>query len=138
VYLVPARGLGQRPLSLIAEGHLASPAFRADCAEIVRAFDAAQALRTFDSAEARGAVERCARGARDAGVLPEKLIIALKALMRDVALPEMRAWYRGVLTDRVIVWAIEAYYGIDGTDAANQRSGDGAGDGADSADGDPR
>jgi hypothetical protein len=25
----------------------------------------------------------------------------------------MRTWYRGVLTDRVIVWAIEAYYGID-------------------------
>jgi hypothetical protein len=45
-------------------------------------------------------------------VLPEKLIIELKTLMRDVALPEMRTWYRGVLTDRVIVWAIEAFYGI--------------------------
>ena len=33
--------------------------------------------------------------------------------MRDVALPEMRTWYRSVLTDRVIVWAIEAYYGIE-------------------------
>jgi hypothetical protein len=46
-------------------------------------------------------------------VLPEKLIIELKTLMRDVALPEMRTWYRSVLTDRVIVWAIEAFYGIE-------------------------
>ena len=89
-------------------------------------FDAAQALRTFDSAEARGAVEGCARRARDAGVLPEKLIIALKALMREVALPEMRAWYRGVLTDRVIVWAIEAYYGIDAIDGVDHGAADAA------------
>jgi hypothetical protein len=80
--------------------------------EIVRTLDAAQASRTFDTGEPREAVERCARDARLAGVLPEKLIIALKGLMRDVALPEMRTWYRSVLTDRVIVWAIEAYFGI--------------------------
>ena len=129
--MYPAHGLRRRPVSVTDQGHLASAAFSADCAEIVRAFDAAQALRTFDSAEARGAVERCARGARHAGVLPEKLIIALKALMRDVALPEMRAWYRGVLTDRVIVWAIEAYSGIDGIDAVDRGA-------ADAADGDRR
>ena len=100
-------------MSVTQSNHLESPAFRADCAEIVRAFDAAQARRSFEAGEARAAVEQCARSARAAGVLPEKLIIELKALMRDVALPEMRTWYRSVLTDRVIVWAIEAYYGID-------------------------
>ena len=93
--------------------YLTSAAFRDDCAEIVRALDAAQARRNFETGEARTAVERCARRARTAGVLPEKLIIELKTLMRDVALPEMRVWYRSVLTDRVIVWAIEAFYGID-------------------------
>ena len=92
--------------------YLASAAFRAECAEIVRTLDAAQARRSFDSGEPRAAVEQCARSARAAGVLPEKLIIELKTLMREVALPEMRTWYRGVLTDRVIVWAIEAFYGI--------------------------
>ena len=98
--------------------YLASAAFRAECAEIVRTLDAAQARRSFDSGEPRAAVEQCARSARAAGVLPEKLIIELKTLMRDVALPEMRTWYRSVLTDRVIVWAIEAFYGIgDGPDA---------------------
>ena len=99
---------------------LASGAFRAHCAEIVRALDAAQAQRNFDTSDARSAVATCARGARAAGVPPEKLIIELKRLMREVALPEMRAWYRSVLTDRVIVWAIEAFYGIEpgGTAAA--------------------
>jgi hypothetical protein len=99
----------------VADGtdHLASAQFRAHCAEIVRALDAAQAHRHFDTGDARAAGAACARAAHAAGVLPEKLIIALKRLMRDVALPEMRAWYRSVLTDRVIVWAIEAFYGID-------------------------
>jgi hypothetical protein len=97
---------------------LSGATFRAHCAEIVRTLDAAQAQRNFDTGEARTAVATCARAARAAGVLPEKLIIALKQLMRDVALPEMRAWYRSVLTDRVIVWAIEAFYGIDPDGAA--------------------
>ena len=87
--------------------------------EIVRLLDAAQTRRGFDTADAQAAVEQCARDARAAGVLPEKLIVELKRLMRNVALPEMRVWYRSVLTDRVIVWAIEAFYGIgaDGTRA---------------------
>lgn len=98
-------------------GFLASAVFRAHSMEIVRLLDAAQTSRGFDTTDAQAAVEECARDARAAGVLPEKLIVELKRLMRDVALPEMRAWYRSVLTDRVIVWAIEAFYGIgeDGT-----------------------
>ena len=100
-------------MSVTENGYLASAAFRADCAEIVRSLDAAQARRTLEHGDARVAVEDCARAARAAGVLPEKLIIELKTLMRDVALPEMRTWYRSVLTDRVIVWAIEAFYGIE-------------------------
>jgi hypothetical protein len=98
-------------------GFLAGTAFRAHCMEIVRLLDAAQTGRGFDTTDAQAAVEQCARDARAAGVLPEKLIVALKRLMRDVALPEMRAWYRSVLTDRVIVWAIEAFYGIGADDS---------------------
>lgn len=99
-------------MSVADAGYLSSSAFRADCAEIIRTLDEAQTRRNFESSEARAAVERCARAARVAGALPEKLIIELKKLMREVALPDMRSWYRGVLTDRVIVWAIEAYYDI--------------------------
>jgi hypothetical protein len=123
-------------VSVAENGYLESPAFRADCAEIVRTLDAAQARRTLEQGDARVAVEHCAHAARAAGVLPEKLIIELKTLMRDVALPEMRTWYRSVLTDRVIVWAIEAFYGIErdggGGDAARDEDravGDTASDG---------
>jgi hypothetical protein len=99
-------------VALADAGYLSSDAFRAHCAEIVRALDEAQARRNFDASDARLAVERCAREARAAGALPANLIVPLKQLMRDVALPEMRTWYRSVLTDRVIVWAIEAFYDI--------------------------
>ena len=114
-------------MSVGESDYLTSAAFRADCAEIVRALDAAQARRNFEAGDARLAVERCARRARAAGVLPEKLIIELKTLMRDVALPEMRVWYRSVLTDRVIVWAIEAFYGIDDDPRADANASDGSG-----------
>ena len=103
-------------MSVVDPEYLAGAAFRGDCVEIVRALDVDQAKRTFEANDAREAVERCARAARAAGVVPEKLIIELKTLMRDVALPEMRAWYRAVLTDRVIVWAIEAFYDITSAD----------------------
>jgi hypothetical protein len=99
-------------MSVTDHDYLTGETFRADGAEIVRLLDAAQASRQFELSDARVAVEQCARRARTAGVLPEKLIIALKTLMREIALPEMRVWYRSVLTDRVIVWAIEAYYDI--------------------------
>lgn len=112
-------------MSVIDTGFLSGAAFRVHCAEIVRALDAAQARRGFDPGEARAAVEHCARAARAAGVLPEKLIVELKVLMRDVALPEMRTWYRSVMTDRVIVWAIEAFYGIDGATGNAERAEDG-------------
>ena len=114
-------------MSIGESDYLTSAAFRADCAEIVRALDAAQARRNFEAGDARIAVERCARRARAAGALPEKLIIELKTLMRDVALPEMRVWYRSVLTDRVIVWALEAFYGSGEDPSADAHAGDGSG-----------
>jgi hypothetical protein len=92
--------------------------------EIVRLLDAAQTRRGFDTTDAQAAVEQCAREARAAGVLPERLIVELKRLMHDVALPAVRTWYRSVLTDRVIVWAIEAFYGI-GDDNDRAASNDG-------------
>jgi hypothetical protein len=114
-------------VAIAQSAYLASAAFRTDCDEIVRALDVAQARRNFEQGEARVAVEHCARRARAAGVLPEKLIIELKTLMREVALPEMRTWYRSVLTDRVIVWAIEAFYGIEtvGNETVGNESVDG-------------
>lgn len=94
--------------------YLSSDEFRADAAEIVRALRIGRDSHSFDGPAIRAAVERCAVHARRAGCPPEQLIVALKALVRDEALPEIREWFQSVMMDRVVVWGIEAYYGIRG------------------------
>jgi hypothetical protein len=93
--------------------YLTSQTFASDCAEVVSALDRARTAHNYENSEIRDAVVRCAANARNGSCPPEKLIVALKTLVRDVALPDVRDWYQSVLTDRIIVWAIEAYYGID-------------------------
>jgi hypothetical protein len=93
--------------------YLTSETFASDCAQVVSALDRARAARNFEDSRIREAVARCAANARNGSCPPEKLIVALKTLVRDVALPNVRDWYQTVLTDRIIVWAIEAYYGIE-------------------------
>jgi hypothetical protein len=87
-------------------------AFRADAALILEALHSAHTTRRFDDPQVSEAVAHCARRARSAGCPPERLIVALKALVREVALPDMGDWYRAVITDRVVVWAVEAFYEI--------------------------
>ncbi|HEU4640872.1 MAG TPA: hypothetical protein VFS44_00365 [Gemmatimonadaceae bacterium] len=93
--------------------YLNSTAAHSDAAEIVRAIDAAQRTRNFASTHLRAVVAAYARNARAAGVPPERLLVAVKTLVRDVALAEMNDWFRGVLTDRAVAWTIEAYFDID-------------------------
>lgn len=93
--------------------HLGSATFRADSAEITRALDAARATRSFASSELREAVARCARNARAGRLPPERLIVAVKAVVRDVGMEGVGEWFRDVVTDRAVAWAIEAYYDID-------------------------
>ena len=107
-YALARDGIGSAP-----SDHPASSTGHIHAAAVVRAIEEAQRTRTFASAELRDAIGRYARSARDAGVPPERLIVAVKMLVRDVALAEMREWFRGVLTDRAVAWAIEAYYDID-------------------------
>ncbi|MFL5576991.1 MAG: hypothetical protein ACJ79S_13580 [Gemmatimonadaceae bacterium] len=64
-----------------------------------------------DDAQVRAAVVRYAAAARSAGLPPERLIVRLKALAREAA-ADVGEWYRSVLTDRIVVWAIEGYYAI--------------------------
>ncbi|MFL5576885.1 MAG: hypothetical protein ACJ79S_13040 [Gemmatimonadaceae bacterium] len=86
-----------------------------DCAAVVDALILARLARDFDAPPVRAAVAECAVAYRAAGLGPERLLVTLKRRIRESALPEMGEWYRAALTDRVVVWAIEAYYGI--TDA---------------------
>lgn len=93
--------------------YLATPAARSDASAIVRALEHGHLTRDFASADIRAAFTRYAQNARAAGVPPERLLVAVKTLVHDVALADMRDWFRAVLTDRAVAWTIEAYYGID-------------------------
>lgn len=48
--------------------------------------------------------------AREHRLPPERLVRALKALVREVALDDASDAYRLVHSDRIIAWAIESYY----------------------------
>ncbi|HEX6534386.1 MAG TPA: hypothetical protein VF041_07305 [Gemmatimonadaceae bacterium] len=108
IHALTPEGIGSEP-----GDYLSSARGHGDAARVVRAIEAAQRTHAFASPELRDAIARYARSARDAGLPPERLIVGVKVLVRDVALPEMRDWFRGVLTDRAVAWAIEAYYELD-------------------------
>jgi hypothetical protein len=85
----------------------------AACAGIVAAVARAREANEFTDPRLRAAVEQCAMRCRELGIPPEQMLVKLKALLRETALTEVGEWFRGVLSDRIIVWAIEAYYGVD-------------------------
>jgi phage-related protein len=96
--------------SPVSEPYESSAAFQADLATIS---DAMQAVRSSPHADARvlhELVRAAAVRARENRMPPEKLVRALKALVREVALHDASDAYRVIYTDRIIAWAIEAYY----------------------------
>jgi hypothetical protein len=93
-----------------AEQYEQSAAFRADLAAIADAMHAGRKTSRQDPRLLREAVRLCAVHARLQRCPPERLIRALKALVREVALEDASDAYRVVYTDRIIAWAIESYY----------------------------
>ncbi len=81
---------------------------------LVRIIRGRARLRQLNDTEVHAAVERYARCARRLGIPPERLLVALKELLFVRALHDVGGWYRSVLADRMIVWAIEGYYRLDG------------------------
>ena len=58
---------------------------------------------------------RCAASAvaaRVAGIPPEKLVIAIKQLVGDEVLKDVGDWFKGIMTDRTVAWAIEGYFDL--------------------------
>ncbi len=90
--------------------YLSSDQFAADRAHIVAVLDAARESGVYNAPEIDESVRQCARRARDGNLPPEALVVALKTLVQDVALPDMGHWYRDVIRNRLVVAAIEAYY----------------------------
>jgi hypothetical protein len=72
-------------------------------------------FRDFNKPGLHDSVVEYARNARAAGVLPERLLVRVKSLVHEHAGDELSDWWRSVLTDRLVRWAIESYYGIDGS-----------------------
>lgn len=77
---------------------------------IVRALEAAASTRDFEDPVIRAAVGRYAEAVRKAGRPPEWLIVDLKHLIMNDAVPEVRDWFRGVLRDRIVSWGISGYF----------------------------
>lgn len=85
-----------------------------DHAEPLRvALAAAYRARAFESAELRDAVTVFARASRAAGTPPERMFLAMAALLDDPSLAGLSDWWRSVLRDRMLRWGIETYYHID-------------------------
>ena len=55
---------------------------------------------------------RSRHGAVAAGASPERMIVELKTFLRSTAVVEVGTWFRDVLLDRAVSWAIQAYYGV--------------------------
>jgi hypothetical protein len=65
------------------------------------------------SAGLERAVRAFAGAARAANTRPERLLVALAAMIGDSMPSETSGWWREVLRDRFVLWAIESYYHID-------------------------
>ena len=79
-------------------------------ASVANALQAARKSTRHDPRVLREAVRACAVNARMHRCPPEKVVRALKALVREIALDDDTDAQRVLYTDRVIAWAIESYY----------------------------
>jgi hypothetical protein len=75
----------------------------------------AQASRTcnYDAAELREVVSQFAADARSAEVPPERMLVVVKQLVDEHSQGGVSDWWRSVVTDRAVRWAVEGYYRID-------------------------
>ena len=74
----------------------------------------AESRRDYESPQLTDAAARGAVAARAAGVPPERVLAYLHTRARAAPLCEIGDWYRGVLVDRLVARAIEAYFGVRG------------------------
>jgi hypothetical protein len=77
------------------------------------ALAAATATRNYESRELRDAVSQFAADLHTEGVPPERMLIAVKQLADDTSLGGVSDWWRSIVTDRLVRWAVEGYYRID-------------------------
>jgi hypothetical protein len=84
--------------------------FQGDMAAIADTMRAGRKSARIESRVLREAVRLGAVHARVHHCPPERLVRALKSLVREISLEDETEAYRVVYTDRIIAWAIESYY----------------------------
>jgi hypothetical protein len=77
------------------------------------ALAAAAASRNYESRDLREAVSQFASDLHANGVPPERMLITVKQLADDSSLTGVSDWWRSIVTDRLVRWAVEGYYRID-------------------------
>jgi hypothetical protein len=92
------------------EQYESSAAFRAELSTLGGALQAMRRESRPDPRAMHELVRTCAIRARAHAMPAERLVRALKALVREVALDDASDAYRVLYTDRIIAWAIESYY----------------------------
>jgi hypothetical protein len=93
-----------------AEGYESSATFQGDAAVIAEAMRAERGTTRYDPRVLHEAVRLAAVHARMHQCAPERLIRALKSLVRDVSMDDSTEAHKLIYTDRIIAWAIESYY----------------------------
>lgn len=80
------------------------------------------AQRDYDNPALVAMVAQGAAAARAAGVPPERVLAYLRTSLHATPLIAVGDWYRGVLVDRMVLRAIEAWYsgGSDPNESVNQ------------------
>lgn len=76
------------------------------------ALTAAATTRNYDSRELRDAVSQFAADLHANGIPPERVLIVVKQLADDSSLTGVSDWWRSIVTDRLVRWAVEGYYRI--------------------------
>jgi hypothetical protein len=92
------------------EGRVTSSPLAAEERAVCDAIAASLARREWNDPHTRAAVAAYARRSHDLGVEPGPLVVAIKRLLRERALPQASEWLIDVITSRAVLWAIEAYF----------------------------
>jgi hypothetical protein len=93
-----------------AESYESGPVFQKDIAAIAAAIHEERKSSRYDPRVLHESVRITAMHARQHQCPPERLVRALKGLVREVWMEDSTESRQLIYTDRVIAWAIEGYY----------------------------
>src|SRR5689334_19672147 len=88
------------------EGRAPSDSLAAEERAVCDALASSLTRRAWNDPDTRAALAAYARRARDLGVEPGPLVIAVKRLIREQAIPRASEWLIDVVTSRAVLWSI--------------------------------